>query len=166
MLIRMVRFWRSTNDVGDVRRVGLARDALALATRALRRTVALLRFRGLAVELHQLREVHVSAEGAFYGIQVDLVAVRRELHARRKAGGYVIHERLRVARIAPANEPGDGGHEGDGGLEARPHQRILRRNRAGAVRQGEGGEGDDRIEVPEKAKRPRGESCQMSLDRF
>lgn len=49
----------------------------------------------------------VGPEGAFYGLQVGLVAVRRKLHPVCQAARYVVHEHAGIARVPAADVPGN-----------------------------------------------------------
>ena len=110
-----------TLDVGrrDVRHVGLAFDADLLRPGALGRAVAALRVVGRgAVDLHELGEVHVTAEGAFHGLQIRPVTVAGELDAVGEAGRHIVHEPLGAFAIPAADEVAH--HELAVGVERHP----------------------------------------------
>ena len=69
----------------DMRHLWIAKPDDLLAAVADCRAVALLPFGGVAEVLHELRVVNLVGEGIDDGIEVDLVAVRGELHAVGKA---------------------------------------------------------------------------------
>ena len=85
--------------------IGLALMRALPGTDALGGAVAALRgLRAVAVELHQHGVVHVRAERALDRFQVRPVPVRGELHAVGEARRQIVHELLRVARVAAADE--------------------------------------------------------------
>jgi hypothetical protein len=60
--------------------------------------------RGRAVQLHELRKIHVRAERAFNNFQVRLVAVRGELPPIRQPARHVLHEVVGILGIAAAGK--------------------------------------------------------------
>src|ERR1700684_2452584 len=82
--ILMLRFWRSTYDVLIWSGSGRPRTTVRSVLSRDRRAVALLRFRRDAVVLDQDRVVDSSIKSRVYGIQVDVVSIRRELNAIRQ----------------------------------------------------------------------------------
>src|SRR5579864_3347147 len=86
-------------------RVGIANDFFFLATKALSRAVALLAFRGLAVDLYQLGIVHVATKGFLNGIEVGVKAVARKLNPIRETVGKIINEDPSRNAVTRANNP-------------------------------------------------------------
>src|SRR5580658_4082605 len=67
--------------------VGIATDSDSFGAKTLRRTVALLSLRSVAVDLHELREVDIVPKRFRNGIQVHLMAVRGQLNSIRQTRG-------------------------------------------------------------------------------
>lgn len=92
----------------DVSAARIARDRRRLCAKANRRTIAAFRLRSRAVQLGQRSVIHVTAECALNGVQIDAVSVRCELHAIGKATRHVLHEVVGALRIAGSDKVGDG----------------------------------------------------------
>jgi len=89
----------------DVLHVGIAKPDDFLRAVADRRAVPLLAFRLVAVVLHQLCEIDFIREGINHGVQINLVAIARQLDAVGKALLKVLIE-LRGASCVPlSHEP-------------------------------------------------------------
>jgi hypothetical protein len=102
----MLRFWRSTYDVLIWSGSGRPRTTVRSVLSRDRRAVALLRFRRDAVVLDQDRVVDSSIKSRVYGIQVDVVSIRRELNAIRQTAREVRHEMLGGFGVARPDIPG------------------------------------------------------------
>src|ERR1035437_5069288 len=89
-------------DVFVVRR---ADDVYALGAQTLRRAVALLPFRIVAVDFHQLRVVNSLRESIGDGYQVHLVAIRGHLDSIRQAAFNILKELRRTPGIPPSYHP-------------------------------------------------------------
>ncbi len=89
----------------DVFRIGIASDFFYLAPEAHGGAVARFVAGVRAVDLHEHRVIDIRAERILYRVQIGSVAVCRELHAMTKAAGDILHEAVRRARIARADEP-------------------------------------------------------------
>ena len=94
---------------GDIGRVWVASDALLKLARADGRAVAPLSGCVLAavafVHLDQHGVVDVRSEGAFDGLQVNLVAVRGQLHATREPVSEIADECLGCEAVAASDGP-------------------------------------------------------------
>lgn len=92
----------------DVRLVRVAGDLHLLGAGALGRAVALLGARApigrLAVKLHQHGVVHGALKSSGDGIQVDAVAVRRELHPAIDPEPKIVHEEVGALGVAVADK--------------------------------------------------------------
>ena len=73
--------------------IGGADNLDALGALTLRRAVALLCLRIVAVHLHKLREVDVRFERIRHGVQIHLMAVRGQLDAIRQTRRNVLDKR-------------------------------------------------------------------------
>ena len=89
----------------DVVVIGCADDVYALGAKTLRRAVALLPFRIVAVDLHQLRVVNGFRERIRDGHQIHLVAIRGQLDSIRQAAFNVLKECGRTPGIPPSDHP-------------------------------------------------------------
>jgi len=90
---------------GDVLRIGIAQDSLRDCAKTLRRAVALLSFRIVAVKLHKLRVVDLIRKSIDDGVQIHLVAVRRQLDSIRQAFLNVLNKLCRRPGVPPSNQP-------------------------------------------------------------
>ena len=102
---------------------GLAKADDLLAAVADRRAVAFLPFRGIAEVLHELRVINLIGEGVDHSIQIDLVAVRRELHAVGEAPLQVGNEFGGAAGISRAHQPA--GNEFGVGIDGNPYPGVA-----------------------------------------
>jgi len=87
----------------DVRTVWVPRHRLFFAALALGRAVALFTFRRFAVNLHQHRVVNFFTERSLYGIQVNGVAVSRQLDAIGETLSKILNERACGGGMTPAD---------------------------------------------------------------
>ncbi len=91
---------------GHVLHVGIAFDAGFLGPGALRRAVAAFgALRRGAVDLDELRIVHVGPEGAFHGFKIGPVPVRRELDPIGEALRKILDEPFGALAVPAADEP-------------------------------------------------------------
>src|ERR1035438_2153933 len=89
----------------DVRVVGSADDVNTLGAQTLRRAVALLPFRIVAVYLHQVRVVNSLRKRIRDSHQIHLMAIRGQLDSIRQTAFNVLKERRRTPGIPPSNHP-------------------------------------------------------------
>jgi len=86
--------------------VGIARNSLALASDALRWTVARVAWAFRAVDFHQHRVINIVLERASDGIQISLVTIGRKLDAVRQAARKILDELPRRKKVASPDHPG------------------------------------------------------------
>ena len=86
----------------------MGRDRRSLrdvSAKTLRRAVALVPFGIVAVDLDQLHVVHVAAIRARNGVQIHLVAVRRQFDSITQTAFHVLKKLRRGPSFPPAHQP-------------------------------------------------------------
>src|ERR1022692_4326779 len=110
---------------GNVVVIGIAADYRLACSHAdcgaVARLWPLLR---VVVNLLQHRVINVRSESILNGAQICAMTVSRQLHAMREAFREVVHEAIRTAGVAIANEPAR--NELRIGIERNPSPNIAR----------------------------------------
>lgn len=89
----------------DVLRFRSTSHGLAKSAKTLRRAVAFLPFRIVAVDLVKLRIINSGSKSVIHGSQIHLVSVRGQLNPVRQAPGNVLKELRCVPGVPPSNKP-------------------------------------------------------------
>ena len=100
--VKVLPFHVTGADMLMIRR---ANDIHAFGPQTLRRAVALLSFRIVAVNLHQLRVVHIRREGVRNGYQIHFVAIGSQLDTVCQTALNILKKRRRTPGIPPSNHP-------------------------------------------------------------
>jgi len=87
--------------------IRVADDFYALGAQTLRGAVALLPFRIVAINLHQLCVVDLISKRVGNGSQIHPMAVRGQLDSIRQSASYILKEVRCTARVPPAYSPTD-----------------------------------------------------------
>lgn len=89
----------------DVRPLGIATHSDSFSAKTLRRAVALVSLRIVAVDLHKLREVDILSKLLRDSIQVHLMAIRGQLDAIRQTRGNILKKLRCTPGVPPSAKP-------------------------------------------------------------